>query len=84
VWNAALSADVEQTVASDDEQQRNLGVLLLDERGSGSGADRAPADSSVSSFASVSRGVPRRSLIARTAIARLPDERGVPTAGAPV
>jgi transposase len=33
----------------DDEQQRNLGVLLLDERGSGTGADRPPADSSVSS-----------------------------------
>jgi hypothetical protein len=38
----------------DDEQQRNLGVLLLDERGSGTGADRPPADSSVSSEASVS------------------------------
>jgi hypothetical protein len=32
----------------DDEQQPNLGVLLLDERGSGTGADRPPADSSVS------------------------------------
>jgi hypothetical protein len=38
-----------RAVALDDEQQRNLGVLLLDERGSGTGADRPPADSSVSS-----------------------------------
>jgi hypothetical protein len=39
----------------DDEQQRNLGVLLLDERGSGTGADRPPADSSVSSIPAVRR-----------------------------
>jgi hypothetical protein len=41
------------TAEMDDEQPRNLGVLLLDERGSGTGADRPPADSSVSSTAVV-------------------------------
>jgi hypothetical protein len=45
--------------AVDDEQQRNLGVLLLDERGSGTGADRLPADSSVSSAAGATAGYGR-------------------------
>jgi hypothetical protein len=52
---AAIQADSDQTTAWDDERQRNLGVLLLDERGSGTGADRPPADSSVSSAAEADR-----------------------------
>jgi hypothetical protein len=48
--HASVSTASSQMLASDDEQQRNLGVLLLDERGSGTGADRAPANRSVSSL----------------------------------
>jgi hypothetical protein len=38
-----------QTAAADEQQKCSLAVLLLDERGSDLGADRVPADSSISS-----------------------------------
>jgi hypothetical protein len=40
-----------QVPSPDDEQQPTLAVLLLDEHGSATGADRLPADGSVSSNA---------------------------------
>jgi hypothetical protein len=45
---AVVSADAYETPARDEEQARSPTVLLLDERESGAGADRVPADASLS------------------------------------
>ena len=59
----------------DDEQERGLAVLLLDASRSGAGADRVPADSSLSSRASV------YSVISEMLATRRKQQRAGPLAG---
>jgi hypothetical protein len=54
---AAVNATIVPVLAMDDEQQPRLAVLLLDEPESGAGADRVPADASLSSISTARQGL---------------------------
>jgi hypothetical protein len=53
---ASVSSAEHQTRAEDDQQEQTVAVLLVDASRSGAGADRVPADSSLSSHATARRG----------------------------